>query len=382
MGEGRNVKKLLKEHGPEKTFEIARQAARDYVYDLRSRGKISFSEPTEGEPPSVHVVRRTLPEVWEDMLMTIVGIGNLEHTHYDPGYKDKNFKSFPSMEVTGIMHIQEPRAEPRFHMHFLTSQFGDYRAEMEGVKDHWVLNPAIIVDLLKQGRFQEIEGHTGWLYSYSQRIRSYPYIDIEGKPQIINQLQSVIDNLVKNPLSRSAQVTTWDPRWDHNDGQMKFRTPYPDGEKQKAFFEDYHAPCLQRIHFRLVPFGKGYKLNPNTHWRSRCHPKAVPHNIDGMIEGLIEPQRADLEKALGVPVTLGRYVDINDSLHVYGHYLDPRMQGLDAEAYLQDIFRIAEGEPIKKRLILPGTDIHEMTLETIEQEYKERKANPDKGRNM
>ena len=94
MGEGRNVKKLLKEHGPEKTFEIARQAARDYVYDLRSRGKISFSEPTEGEPPSVHVVRRTLPEVWEDMLMTIVGIGNLEHTHYDPGYKDKNFKIF------------------------------------------------------------------------------------------------------------------------------------------------------------------------------------------------------------------------------------------------------------------------------------------------
>lgn len=376
------VKNLLDTFGPAETFELAQEVARQYVYKLKNQGEISFSEPVEGESPTIHVTRRTLPEVWEDTMMALMGIGQKVHTHYDPGHGKEKYESFPSLEATTMMHIQEPRGEPRFHMHFLAGQFGDYKAEMQGIKDHWVLDPKIVANMLKWGRFQEIEGHTGWLYSYSQRIRSFPYLNIEAKPKVINQLQSVIDNLTNNPLSRSAQVTTWDPRWDQNDGQMKYRTPYPDGEIQEAIFDDYHAPCLQRVHFRLIPFKNGFKLNSNTHWRSRCHPKAVPHNIYGMIEGLIEPQRADIEKALKVPVTMGRYVDINDSLHVYGHYLDPRIQGKDAEAYLEDIFRITLGQPIEKRLIMPGTPIHEMTMEGIEKEYQERIANPDKGRSM
>ena len=374
------VKKMLEEFGPIETFNKARETAKGYVYGLRAQGKISFSNPVEGENPSIHIVRRTRPEVWEDTFMALVGIGREIHTHYDLGFGKKEFESFPSLDATVMMHIEEPFSEPLFHMHFLTGQFGDYRAEMEGIKDHWVLDPGVIVDMLKKGKFKEIKGHTGWLYSYSQRIRNYPYIDIEGNPQVINQLQSVINNFVADPLSRSAQVITWDPRWDHNDGQMKYKDE--DGNEQKAIFDDYHAPCLQRIHFRLFPFEGGYKLNPNTHWRSRCHPKAAPHNIDGMLEGLLELQRKDLENALKKPVVMGRYIDISDSLHVYGHYLDPRMQGLDAEAYLEDIFRIASGEPIEKRLILPGTPIHEMTLETIELEYKARKSDPDHGRNL
>ncbi len=374
-----NVKELLKEHGPEKTFDLAREKAKEYIYNLKSQGKISFSNSIKGEVPSVHVIGDTLPSVWEDMSMAIIGIGNPEHTHYDPGFEEGNFTSFPSLEVTGMMHIHKPQGEPRFHKHFLTGQFGDYVAEIEGVKDHWVLDPSIVADSLKQGLFEEIKDHKGWLYSYSQRIRKYPFLDIEAKSQTINQLESVIKNLSKNPLSRSAQVTTWDPRFDQNDGQMKYRELYGK-DLEKAIFNEYHAPCLQRIHFRLTPHEGGYKLNTNTHWRSRDHPKAVPHNIFGIIEGLIEPQRKELEKALNAPISLGRYVDISDSLHVYGHYLDPRMQGLDAEAYLQDVFRIANGEPIEDRVITPGTPIHEMTLEGIEEEYKARVENPDLGR--
>jgi len=183
----------------------------------------------------------------------------------------------------------------------------------------------------------------------------------------------VVRNLKKEPLSRSAQCVTWDARWDHNDGQMG---PF--------IWDDYHSPCLQRFWFRLQPKqdGKGYILNVNGHWRSRDHLKAVPSNIYGVTEGMHEEVRRKLETELGVPVERGAYTDISDSLHLYGRYLDPRLGGVDAESYIEDVFRIASGEPIVERVIMPGTDMHAMMMEDLEREYRFRKENPDYGSNM
>lgn len=376
------VMKYIEKAGSVANFDIVRQAARDYVYKLREQGRISFSEPEEGHLPSVHLVRRTVPEAWEDMTMAILGIGQLVHTHYDPGHKKGEYESFPSMEVTGSLHVTEPQGEPRFHKHYLGGWlgFGDYKAEIEGIKDHWVLNPEIVVDMLKKKRFKEIKDHTGWLYSYSQRFRAYPFIDIHGQPQVINQLQSVIDNLSREPTSRSAQCITWDPRWDHNDGQMRQRDKR--GRGIKAKFSGYHAPCLQSLWFRLEPFEDGYKLNTNGRFRSWCHLKGLPSNLYGIHEGMIEHVRTALQDALKVPVGTARDFWTGDTLHAYGHYLDPRMQGKDAEAYLADILRVAAGEPLENRLILPGTLMYEAMQEDIRQEYQERKSNPNKGKNF
>jgi hypothetical protein len=95
-----------------------------------------------------------------------------------------------------------------------------------------------------------------------------------------------------------------------------------------------------------------------------------------------EEVRTKLEKSLGVPVERGSYTDISDSLHLYGHYFDPRRNGLDAESYLEDIFRIAAGEPIENRVIMPDTPMHEIMMEELEQEYRFRKENPGFGSNM
>ena len=89
-----------------------------------------------------------------------------------------------------------------------------------------------------------------------------------------------------------------------------------------------------------------------------------------------------LEEELGRPVARGSYTDINDSLHLYGHYLDPRLQGLDAESYLEDILRISAGEPIENRVVMPGTDMYEMMMEDIAKEYTFRRDNPEFGSNM
>jgi hypothetical protein len=123
-------------------------------------------------------------------------------------------------------------------------------------------------------------------------------------------------------------------------------------------------------------------MHVNGHWRSRDHLKAVPCNIFGITEGMHEEVRIKVQKNLGVPVERGTYTDISDSLHLYGHYLDPRLGGLDAESYLEDIFRIANGEPIENRVIAPDTDMYEMMMEDINKEYTFRKENPDFGSNM
>jgi len=370
-----NVKEMLAEKGPVETFKDARRVARGYSYKLRSEGKLSFSDPSPRHFPTIHVARRTLPEVWEDTMMAVLGVGSEIHTHYDPHDKKGDYTSFPSIEATVMMHIEEPFGEPRFHKHYLGGWlgFGDYQAEIEGVKDGWMISPEVVAGKMKDGTFDEIKGDERWNYMYSQRIHAYPFFDLRGDLKTVDQIRQVIDNLTRNPTSRSAQCITWDPRWDHNDEQFG---PFK--------WEQYHSPCLQRFWFRLQqnPDGEGYILNVNGHWRSRDLLKAVPSNIYGVTEGIHEHVRSGLEKELGAPVARGSYTDINDSLHLYGHYLDPRLQGLDAESYLEDVFRIAAGDPIEARVIAPGTDMYDIMMEDIEREYRFRVENPDHGRDI
>jgi len=370
------AKDMLKKIGPDETFREARRVAREYASKLRAEGRLSFSDPAPDCLPTIHVVRQTLAQAWEDTVMAVLGVGQEIHTHYDPTDKSGKYRSFPSIEATVMIRIQDPFGEPRFHKHYLGGWmgFGDYKAEIEGVKDPWMISPEKVAQKIREGRFDEVKGDERWNYTYSQRLRAYPYFDWKGDLRTINQLRSVVANLRKNPTSRSAQCITWDPRWDHNDEQMG-----------PLKWDQYHSPCLQRFWFRLMDRttgGKGYVLHVNGHWRSRDLLKAVPSNIYGVTEGIHEEVRLALQKELGVPVERGSYTDISDSLHLYGHYLDPRLQGLDAEAYLEDIFRIANGAPIEERVVLPGTDMYDMMMEDIEREYRFRKENPNHGRDL
>ncbi|MFC1498910.1 hypothetical protein ACFLS1_10650 [Verrucomicrobiota bacterium] len=369
------AKAMLAEKGPVATFEEARQLAKEYTYKQREKGKISFSEPAKNRLPSIHLVRRTIPEAWEDTTMALLGVGQPIHTHYDPKSTDGEYNSFPSLEATVMMHIEEPFGEPRFHKHYLGGWmgFGDYKAEIEGVKDSWMISPKSVAEKMKENRFDEVKGDERWNYTYSQRLRAYHFFDFNGSMKAINQLESVVNNLANESTSRSAQCITWDPRWDHNDEQIgSFK------------WDSYHSPCLQRFWFRLQKStdDNSYTLNINGHWRSRDHLKAVPCNIFGITEGMHEEVRLGLEKKLGVPVNRGSYCDISDSLHLYGHYFDPRHQGLDAESYLEDVFRISSGEPIEERVIMPDSPMYEMMMEDIQKEYEHRKNNPDFGKNL
>jgi thymidylate synthase len=81
-------------------------------------------------------------------------------------------------------------------------------------------------------------------------------------------------------------------------------------------------PCLQRIWCRLVADEKNnLVLNMNTHWRSRDLYKAWYMNVYALtnLQQIIAERIA---RKLGRTVLVGRYVDVTDSLHIYGSYFD------------------------------------------------------------
>ena len=79
-------------------------------------------------------------------------------------------------------------------------------------------------------------------------------------------------------------------------------------------------PCLQRVWCRLVRDGEGpWVLNMNTHWRSRDLYKAWFMNVYALTD-LQRGMAEAIAAKRGEPVRVGRYVDISDSLHIYGSY--------------------------------------------------------------
>jgi len=117
----------------------------------------------------------------------------------------------------------------------------------------------------------------------------------------VNQIQYIIDALSKVAHTRRAQAITWMPTADP-------KTDDP--------------PCLQRIWCRLTADVQGKLwLNMNTHWRSRDLYKAWFMNVYAITD-LQRMIAEEIFKRRDEPVRVGRYVDINDSLHIYGSYFN------------------------------------------------------------
>ena len=116
---------------------------------------------------------------------------------------------------------------------------------------------------------------------------------------VVDQLEYIIKKLAETPYSRRAQGITWNALLD----------PVTDD-----------PPCLQRIWCRLVKLDDNkYSLNMNTHWRSRDAYKASFMNMFALTD-LQRTMASEIAKRAGFEVTVGRYVDISDSFHIYGSY--------------------------------------------------------------
>lgn len=226
--------------------------------------------------PVLKVFGQTLPEAWEKAVLATWQEGLGIKTEYDKAGDP------PSKDCTMIMQVNDPMREPRIHRAFPggLEDLEVYRQEVvAGIHDHWI-NP-------EEGK---------WTYTYHQRLANYP---IEGAE--IDQIGYIIDKLSATPYSRRAQAITWNPKTD----------PITDD-----------PPCLQRIWCRLVKTGENsYSLDMNTHWRSRDAYKASFMNIFALTD-LQRTIAEAISKRTSSKVTVGRYVDISDSFHIYGSYAE------------------------------------------------------------
>ncbi len=245
---------------------------------------------TTASPANIPVITITadcLPEAWEKAVLAVWDNGLEIKTQYDKS------EDPPSKDATVIITVANPLGEPRIHRNFPggPAELEVYRQEVvNGIHDHWI-DPAA-------GK---------WTYTYHQRLFAYCPVENIRNPNSpkpfkkIDQIQYIIDKLVQTAHTRRAQAITWMPTAD------------PPTE---------HPPCLQRIWCRLVATDGGeLSLNMNTHWRSRDLYKAWFMNVYAItdLQRIIAEQ---ISKKINEPVTVGRYVDISDSLHIYGSYFD------------------------------------------------------------
>ena len=251
----------------------------------------------KGNIPVIVIQEETLPKAYEKALVALYHNGIKIKTQYDK-------KGVPlSLDVTANITILDPLKQPMIHkaMPGGIDDLREYCMELEGYKDHWVKN-------------MNDPDDTRWGYTYYQRFadwgtwyerRKYTNIDInrlkvnyQGSPgrDGINQIDIVIDKLVKEPYSRQAQMITWMPFMDN---------------------DIYDPPCIQSAWYRLIEYENIFYLNCNIRIRSNDAWGASFMNMFGFTMfnlNIVNKLDARINKS----VFLGRLNWQADSYHLYG----------------------------------------------------------------
>ncbi len=264
-----------------------------------------------GHIPVLSVESDTIPEAYEHAIRLVWEKGISVRTEYDRP------EDPPSRDATVIIMVRKPFGQPRFHRSFADGLGGLAEYVMEvvhGAHDYWV-KP--LAEILKGMESKD----TRWTYTYHGRLFEY---QIEG--EVINQIESMIGKLAETGYTRRAQAITWNPKLD---------PPTED------------PPCLQRVWTRLCEDGKGALMfNMNTHWRSRDLFKAWFENVIALTT-LMRKIAEAIAQRIGRSVQVGRYVDISDSLHIYGSYFR-EIEG-DPEKGIKSFFEKLEGRSFEDR---------------------------------
>ena len=264
-----------------------------------------------GNIPILMVAEDTIPRAYEKAIREVWDKGVSIRTEYDRP------EDPPSKDATVMIAVYRPFGQPRFHRSFADGLGGLAEYVMEvvhGAHDYWV-KP--LEEILKGADSQD----TRWTYTYHGRLFEYHLEDT-----VVDQIAYLIDKLAEAGHTRRAQAITWNPKLD---------PPTDD------------PPCLQRVWGRLCEDGSGgLVFNMNTHWRSRDLFKAWFENVIA-ITTLMRTIARSLEERVQRPVRVGRYVDISDSLHIYGSYFR-EIEG-DPERGIKSFFQHLESRSFEER---------------------------------
>lgn len=263
-------------------------------------------------------------DVWLETILEVLKNGTPIKTEYDRKGDP------PSRDATVMIEIINPINNP------ITIRNKELQVKSKhGNKYSIYGHPAdlYLIESIKSGYIEEmmigvndhliVGSKTSFPYTYHDRIFNYtaygeedhynikyPYLWSYNVPRI-DQIKQIIKKLKESPFSRRIQATTWRPYSD------PFR---PD------------PPCLQRIWFRILD----NKLYMETTWRSRDLFKAWSANVNAMIA---------LQQYIAheLNVEIGSYIDISNSLHIYGKDLKELKELLSRIYYKNDYSYTIEG---------------------------------------
>lgn len=249
---------------------------------------------------TISINKDSVGEAWLESMIRVINYGNTIKTEYD------RKEDPPSFDATVMVNIRYPLLKPiqrNGKILKIKSKFGNRYEVYGNIADTYLIGSIQsgyieeIIDGVNDHLIQESE--TSYPYSYHDRIFNYSAYSKEDVKHVnhwfsktndimpnVNQMDYIIRKLKQSSYSRRAQAITWRPYAD----------PYRDD-----------GPCLQRIWCRVIDD----KLTMATTWRSRDLFKAWEANVNGMIQ---------LQKMIAkeLEVEVGNYIDISNSLHIYG----------------------------------------------------------------
>lgn len=266
--------------------------------------------------PVLHVAGRSLAEAYEQALVALYRSGTRLETQYDK-------EGDPlSLDCTMDITVVDPWADPMIHKAF-PGGFADLREyvyELRGLKDSWTKNMNDPAD-------------TRWEYTYHGRLQNYgrwkEKSAASGKPEsrevgavAVDQIERVIDKLVKQPFTRQAQMITWMPVLD---------------------LDCFDPPCLQSLWYRILEDEEGVQwLNCNVRFRSNDAWGASFMNMFGLTLFNREAIADEIARRSGRTVRLGRLNWHADSYHIYGKDLGQAkarlFDRLDSTAFEERVF--------------------------------------------
>ena len=266
---------------------------------------------SSGDIPVLNIVGDTIPRAYERAIKEVWEKGASIRTEYDRPDDP------PSRDATVMITVENPFGQPRFHRSFADGLGGLSEYVMEvvhGAHDYWIKPRE---EILKGTESSD----TRWTYTYHRRLVEY-----EMEDRVIDQIDYMIKKLSQTGFSRRAQGITWNTVLD----------PPTD-----------HPPCLQRVWGRLLEDESGdLVFNMNTHWRSRDLYKAWFENVIALTT-LMRTIAERISEETSRPVRVGRYVDISDSLHIYGSYFR-EIEG-DEEKGVKSFFERLESRSFEER---------------------------------
>jgi thymidylate synthase len=262
-----------------------------FAREKADRGDLGVIVPAgRGQVPVLFARGKGLAEAWENALFAVWCHGALVGTQYDKP------EDPPSKDCTMTMVIEDPAAEPMIHRSFPggLEDLEEYRQEVvDGIKNHWIRDP-------------ENPDDTRWEYTYNERMMAYR---VPGLDDTINQFDAMAESLADVPITRRAQMISWQPWMDI-------------GIHDPACWQSYWGRIMRDSGAEIYSDvnGQAY-LNLNMRFRSRDAYKAAFMNDFAFID--LGRRLADkISEIRGEEVRLGRFIDQSDSFHIYGSYFD------------------------------------------------------------